>query len=137
MNAQLRPAVTIEAFEGATIDEAAFDHEAHVYTALLYLQRWPLNAATHRFCEAIRRLTVKLGAEMKYHETITCFFMQIINERRLAAPEASWLQFRQSNDDLIRGAGEILGRYYSNELLASEVARQHYLLPDKLVCSND
>lgn len=132
MNASCRPAVTIEAFEDASIDGEAFDHVAHVYAAWLYLQRWPLNEATQRFCDAIRRLTVKLGAEMKYHETITCFFMQLINERRLAATEASWLEFRRQNNDLVSDAAETLGRYYSNELLASELARQHYLLPDKL-----
>jgi len=132
MNVALLPAVSIETFENATLDHEAFDHEAHVYTAWLYLQKWPLNEATQRFCGAIRRLTIKLGAEMKYHETITCFFMQLINERRMASLESPWLEFREGNADLIGGAGGTLGRYYSKELLASELARQHYLLPDKL-----
>ena len=55
MNAQLQPAVSIEALENATIDPEIFNHEAHVYTAWLFLDRWPLHVATRRFCDAIRR----------------------------------------------------------------------------------
>ena len=136
MNAVLQPAVTIEAFENATLDGDAFDHEAHIYTAWLYLQEWPLNEATQRICSAIRRLTIKLGAETKYHETVTCFFMQLINQRRIAATQSTWQAFRSENFDLISGAGDTLNRYYSKDLLASDLARQHYLLPDKLDCAD-
>jgi hypothetical protein len=126
------PRVSIEALETANVDAQAFDHESHVYAAWLYLEQWPLGEATRRFCDAIRRLTIKLGAETKYHETITCFFMQLINERRLVSTQSDWLQFRASNADLVGNAGKTLRRYYSQTLLRSDLARQHYLLPDKL-----
>ena len=133
MNAQAHPPVTIDALENATIDPDAFDHPAHVYAAWLYLEQWPLREATGRFCGAIRRLTSKLGAETKYHETITCFFMQLINERREASANSNWQQFMTANKELVNDAGKTLARYYSKELLGSELARQHYLLPDRLV----
>ena len=132
MSAAPYPLVSIETLENATVDADAFDHESHVYAAWLYLEEWPLREATQRFCDAIRRLTVKLGAQTKYHETITCFFMQLINERRLATAESNWLQFRANNSDLVGDAGKTLRRYYSQELLNSDLARQHYLLPDRL-----
>ena len=132
MSAAPYPLVSIETLENATVDAEAFDHESHVYAAWLYLEEWPLREATQKFCDAIRRLTIKLGAETKYHETITCFFMQLINERRLSCAESNWLQFRARNADLVGDAGKTLHRYYSQELLNSDLARQHYLLPDKL-----
>ncbi|MGI9221392.1 MAG: hypothetical protein ACR2QS_10205 [Woeseiaceae bacterium] len=132
MNALARPAVSIDALEQATVDAESFDHESHVYAAWLYLERWPLLEATERFCSAIRRLTIKLGADTKYHATITCFFMQLINERRQTSPATNWMRFRRDNADLVCDAGETLGRYYSEELLGSELARQHYLLPDRV-----
>lgn len=132
MNALAHPAVSIEGLEQATIDAESFDHESHVYAAWLYLERWPLPEATERFRNAIRRLTVKLGAETKYHETITCFFMQLINERRQMSPASNWMRFRHDNADLLYDGGETLGRYYSKELLGSKLARQHYLLPDRV-----
>ena len=132
MKAVATPAVSIEALESASIDAESFNHESHVYVAWLYLEQWQLNEAMQRFCAAIRSLTLKLGAETKYHETITCFFMQLINQRRSAMQERSWFVFRRENADLIENATTTLSRYYSKKLLASELARQHFLLPDKL-----
>jgi N-formylglutamate deformylase len=136
VNALAHPAVSIDAFENATLDAEAFDHESHVHVAWLYLEQWPLIEATDRFCKAIHRLTIKLGAETKYHETITCFFMQLINERRQADAQAGWLPFRSKNIDLISDAGKTLARYYSKELLGSDLARQQYLLPDRVVAAD-
>ena len=132
MSAVTVPSISIEALESANIDAESFNHESHVYAAWLYLEQWQCNEATQRFCAAIRNLTLKLGAQMKYHETITCFFMQLINQRRNAMHETSWFVFRRENVDLIENAGTTLNRYYSKELLGSELARQHFLLPDKL-----
>jgi len=132
MNALAAPPVSIEALEGASVDPETFNHESHVYAAWLYLEQWQLSEATQRFCAAIRNLTKQLGAETKYHETITCFFMQLINQRRETMQQTSWAAFRAKNADLVEHAGTTLNRYYSKELLASEAARQQYLLPDKL-----
>ena len=115
MNAVATPTVSIEALESASVDAESFNHGSHVYA------------------DAIRRLTIKLGAETKYHETITCFFMQLISQRRIAMQQRSWVVFRCDNTDLIENAGITLNRYYSKELLASDIARQQFLLPDKLL----
>ena len=132
MNAVLQPDVSINTLEAGTIDAAAFDHESHVYAAWLYLERWPLHEAIGRFCTALRRLTVKLGAEAKYHETMSWFFLLLINQRRTTTKATSWIAFRQENADLIRDFRATLSRYYSQEVLGSDQAQQHFLLPDKL-----
>jgi hypothetical protein len=76
-----RPTVSIEAFENGSIDPADFDHEAHVHIGWAYLGECELRDAVARFSAALRRLTIKLGIESKYHETITWFFMILIAER--------------------------------------------------------
>lgn len=136
MNAAAAPAVSIEAFEAGSIDANAFDHESHIYAAWLYLERWPLHEAIEKFSAALRRLTIKVGADGKYHETITWFFMILISERRAAAKQSSWFAFRRDNNDLVRDAGKTLQRYYSKELLESNHARQQFLLPDKVATSD-
>ena len=132
MNAAAVPDFSIEAFEAGTIDVDAFDHEAHVYVAWLYLERYPLLQAIARFTDAIRRLTVQLGVPGKYHETITWFFMFLIAERRQDNQAGDWFAFRRQNADLFgRGENNVLGRYYSSELLATDRARQFFVLPDQ------
>ena len=130
MNAAAKPAFTVNAFENGAIDPDAFDHEAHVYVAWLYLEHFPLLEAIAKFDAALRRLTTSLGIPGKYHATITWFFMLLISERRDAMPDSDWFRFRRDNDDLVSD-GKILQRYYDSETLASDRARQSFVFPDK------
>ena len=132
MNAAALPHFSVEAFERGEVDADAFDHEAHVYVAWLYLERFPLPAALEKFDAALRRMTVKLGVPGKYHATITWFFLLLIGERRSADPGVDWHRFRRQNADLIED-GRILERYYSRQTLASARARRTFVLPDTLV----
>jgi hypothetical protein len=126
------PAVSIETFEDGSIDPELFDHEAHVYVAWSYLQDLELQDAIARFCTALRRLTIKLGLESKYHETITWFFMIVIAERRSQNESEDWPSFKRRNPDLFATEPSIIRRYYSNELLGGTAARSQFVLPDRL-----
>jgi hypothetical protein len=131
VSAVLKPELSIAAFERGEIDPEAFDHQAHVYVAWLYLEQYPLPAALEKFDAALRRLTEKLGIPGKHHATITWFFLLLIGERCAADPGAAWPRFRRHNRDLIEDGG-LLGRYYRRETLASDRARRSFVLPDRL-----
>lgn len=122
---------SIEQFEQGEIEAGSFGHEAHVYLAWLYLDRYPAATAAARYTTALRDLTVKLGVPEKYHDTITRFFLLLIDKRR--DDTGCWERFRAVNDDLFSRGQDILNRFYTRELLASDEARQQYLPPDKLV----
>lgn len=132
MNAAPTPAVTIAAFESGQLDAESFDHEAHVYLAWLYLGEFPVFEALQRYAQGLRRLTEQLGVPRKYHETITCFYLFKIAERRDESA-GDWHDFRDRNADLLaRGGSSVLYRFYSRETLASERARKAFVLPDRL-----
>ena len=132
MSAVPLPGITIEAFETGQIDVECFDHEAHVYLAWLYLERMPVMGALQRYSRGLRRLTRQLGIPGKYHETITCFYLFMIAERRDGSA-ADWAHFKRRNDDLFaRGEKSVLYKFYSREALASERARNTFVLPDRL-----
>jgi len=133
MNAAAAPSVTIAALEDGTLEAQAFDHEAHVYLGWLYLEEMPLLDAIDQFSSALQRLTAKLGVPAKYHATITWFFMLLIAERRARTRGDDWFSFRRCNSDLFGRRPGIIGRYYSSELLASDYARQSFVLPDRLL----
>lgn len=123
--------LTIGSFEAGRVDAAAFDHEAHVYVAWLYIREYPLAEALARFTAALRRLTVTLGSPGKYHATVTWFFLLLINERHAAAPDANWEAFRRSNLDLFGRDENIVSRYYSAQRLSTRGARETFVLPDR------
>ncbi len=122
-------AISIENFENGTIDPDLFDHEAHVYIAWSYLQRNDLMESIKRFCEALKRLTRKLGIESKYHETLSWFFMVLIAERQAGLKD--WPTFKRRNADIFATQPSIFRAYYSNERLGSEIARNQFVLPDR------
>jgi len=127
------PQFTVELFEAGTIDVDAFDHNAHIYLAWLYLEKHALPEAIQKFSAALKRLTTQLGIPGKYHETITWFFMFLIEERREESSTCDWYAFRRENDDLFaRGEDGILNRYYKHATLGSDRARRSFLLPDRL-----
>ena len=103
---------TIEQFEAGQVDVAGFNHEAHVYVAWAYLQEFELLEAIGRYRAALRRLTRQVGAEAKYHETITWFYLVSIAERLDSGGDADWPGFKRANPDLLGSPGEWLGRFY-------------------------
>jgi hypothetical protein len=131
MTASRLSTLSIESFEAGRIDAATFDHEAHLYLAWLYVRSYPLAEAIARFSAALRRLTAALGVAGKYHASITWFFLVLVNERRVARPETDWESFRADNRDLLDRDEDIVSRYYSARLLASQRAREIFVLPDR------
>jgi hypothetical protein len=121
---------TIEQFEAGEIAPDAFDHEAHVHIAWLYVRTFELAEAIHRFSGALRRLTTRLGVSHKYHATITWLFLLLIADR--SRKNESWQSFRSRNSDLIKDCKSTLSSYYSDALLFSKRARQRFVLPDRL-----
>ena len=128
-----QPALSIDDLEQNRIDGGSFDHEAHVYLAWLYLDRYPLTEAIDRFTSALKRLTTKLGVPGKYHETISWFYMLIIAQRRAGNAGNDWPNFKEKNPDLLSRDANVLNRYYSKETLATDAARRAFVLPDRLV----
>ena len=126
----IQPEFTIERFEAADIDPDRFDHEAHVYVAWLYVRQYRLTEAIAKFDSGLKRLVKKLGAEGKYHATLTWFFMLLIAER--AEEGEPWQVFRHRNADIVTGSREMLSRYYSDNYLFSKRARERFVLPDRL-----
>lgn len=120
--------ITIEEFEKSCINEADFDHAAHVQVAWLYLAQFPFSEAIIRFDAALRRLVAKMGAENKYHATLTWFFLLLIAEK--SRPGESWQEFSRNNSSLLTDSEATIGRYYTNARLFSDSARQHFVLPD-------
>lgn len=90
---------TVDRFEEGDIDPAAFDHEAHVYVAWLYVQTCGPEAGMQRFDAALRRLTARIGAAAKYDPMITWLFLKLIAAR--ARDNDDWPTFRARNADLV------------------------------------
>jgi hypothetical protein len=124
----------LDAFESGTLPEGAFHHRDHVRLAWLYLRRLPPAAALAKFSDGLRRFAASIGKSGLYHETITWAYLLLIRERmEREDPRQSWAEFAQRNPDLLTWKPSILDAYYRRETLESDLAREVFLLPDRLV----
>lgn len=121
-----------DAFETCTLPEGGLDHEAHVRVAWIYLQDLPLVRALERFAVSLKRYAKSVGADGLYHETITWTYMFLINERIERTPGLSWEEFAAANPDLFGDHKKLLGDYYQQETLRSDLARRTFVMPDAL-----
>jgi hypothetical protein len=119
--------------ENCTLPEDQFHHVDHLHAAWLYLIRFPASEAIAKFSKAVRFYAASLGKAHRYHETITWAYLLLLNERiRRSEPAATWEQFIAAHPDLLDWKKSILLRYYRPETLASELARQVFVMPDKM-----
>ena len=121
----------LEGFLDTTLPADQFHHEQHVQVAWLFIREHGMPAALAEFTAAIKRFADAKGATGLYHETITWAFLFIIAERQVKSGAATWQEFAASNRDLLVWKPSILERYYSSELLKSDLARAVFLFPDR------
>lgn len=126
--------VLLRGFLDTSLPADQFHHHQHVQVAWLFVCRHGLPDALAEFTTAIRRFADAKGATGLYHETITWAFLLLIAERQARRPAAAWEEFAAANPDLLVWKPSILERYYSKELLASDLAKRTFLMPDRGIC---
>ena len=120
----------IDNFEQGKLEQ--FHHSDHVRMAFEYLCRYPALEALGRFSDALRRFAAAQGKPNLYHETITWAYVLIIRQRMAqSANPRDWNEFARNNPDLFVWKKGILSRYYSEDVLKSDLARKVFIFPDK------
>ena len=124
----------MEQFERATLPLECFRHHEHVRVAFLYLTELPVLEALHAFSTALQRFATTYGKSKLYHETITWAYIFLIRERMVRTGRTqSWEEFAKDNADLLTWKSGVLDRFYREETLRSDLAREIFVLPDKYV----
>jgi hypothetical protein len=74
----------ISAFEACALPRAEWTHQAHLTVGYWYLSRYPKDEATTLIRESIQKYNHACGVvttkESGYHETITLFYVWLINK---------------------------------------------------------
>lgn len=126
----------LEAFEACRLGPGEFRHQDHVRVAWLMLREGSLEDTLVRFSRSLRRFADHVGASDLYHQTITWTYLFVIHERKTRMGEGhGWEAFREANPDLFEDHRAFLGRYYTDEILKSELARRSYVLPNRSAAS--
>jgi hypothetical protein len=125
-------AALVRAFEDATIPAAEFTHVAHIAVAVSYLKKSPPDQALERMRNKIRAFAAHHGISGLYHETLTTFWMRLLDHvaRTYDVDLPLW---RRINLIVERwGSRRPVDAHYSRELIASPAARESWIPPDRL-----
>ena len=91
-----------------------FPHQAHIRMAWIYLRTYGPSEGSVKICTGLRHLAVAHGAPGKYHETITLFWIKLVNHALESTPEiADFHEFVEAHSYLLDG--KLLTQYYCNQ----------------------
>ena|SRR5437879_1643146 len=121
----------IHNFETGVTAEDSFHHSDHVRLAFAYLSIYPVLLALGKFASALKRFASARGKTQLYNETITHAYFFLIRERMARNESVEWEEFARRNADLLTWKDGILCRYYQEQTLKSDLARNVFVLPDK------
>lgn len=117
----------LRAFEQHTLTE--FPHRSHIRMAWLYLRASGLERGQDQIRQEIQRFAAALGANQKYHETITVFWARIVYHAIECDPGIDTFNaFIERYPFLLNS--KLHATHYSRDLIASEAARQRWIEPD-------
>ncbi len=128
---KFEPSQLIERFERDLNSSEGFHHADHVQLAFAYLSVCPPLEALDRFSRALKRYAEGQGKSGLYHETITHAYFFLIRERMARTGAVEWEEFARRNPDLLEWKPGVLGKYYRESTLQSDLARSVFLFPDK------
>ncbi len=124
----------ITAFQSATLPRTEWNHDAHLIVALWYLLNYPESQAINRIRYAIQRYNrlcgIKTTKDNGYHETLTMFWVKMLNFSVLNEAKNNGLA--EIYPILIERLGDVSLplKYYSRERLLSWEARINWMEPD-------
>ncbi len=119
----------VEAFESCTLPAAQFHHGDHIRLTWIYLATMRVPEATARIAESIRRYAEHHGSARKYHHTMTCAWVRLVDAARRSMPEKTgFAGFLVANPVLLDQ--KLVARHYSSSAMASPAARASWVDPD-------
>ena len=122
----------VEKFEAQSIAGGDFNHRNHLRVAWYYLNHYSITAARERVHQGLIKLTKVLGAEEKYHRTMTDFFIDYLLQVKWYLNTDTWDDVEARCDFLLKDARALIRIYYSESVIVSEQARKEYVEPDRL-----
>lgn len=125
-------AEVVRSFENATISRDKWKHAEHLTVALHYSTLYNSETATAKMRDGIFKLLKAFGVDLKkdmpYHETLTVFWMNTVDEFNRSEKHTSLLEKANALVETFDKDHPL--KFYSREYLFSDEARAKFVEPD-------
>jgi len=118
----------LERFVRGEVDAANFPHHEHVRMAFEMLRRHDFAETVLHYSRALRAMTARAGKPQAFNQTVTIAFLSLVAERMESGAGADFAAFQRDNPEVFEKS--VLGRWYPQQRLTSEIARRTFLLPE-------
>ena len=120
----------LEAFSSGRLANEAFHHRDHLRLTWLLLRRLGSEAGGEAVAGGIRRFAAGHGHQSRYHETMTRFWIRLVDHTMRVRPVASFEELVEAFPMLLDKS--LPFRHWTRERMMSEAARRDFLEPDLL-----
>lgn len=117
-------------FENCTLNPELFTHEAHLRLAWIHIKNLGIEKAIATIREQIQKYAASLGANDKYHETITVASIKAVSFFINKSTEISFYDFITKYPQLKTDFKKLLSTHYSTDIFSSETAKKDFIEPD-------
>lgn len=119
-----------------TLDPSIFSHEAHLRLAWLKLNT-SAEEALVEVPKIIQNYTAHLGAEDKYHHTVTLAAVKVVEHFKALTASNDFSQFIEKNDRLLSDFKGLLATHYSFDIFSHPEAKKIFIQPNLRPFDND
>jgi hypothetical protein len=117
----------VDRLERCLLGKEAFHHRDHLAVAVAYLYTSNLETSMDRMRSSLKRFAAHHGVTGLYHETLTRFWLQQV-EQRLDRSQCLEQSVRRTHEQL--SDKNLVFGYYSRERIESKEAKETWLKPD-------
>lgn len=117
-------------FEACSLDPKTFDHESHLRIAWIHINKFGLEKAILNIQSQLQNYVKHVGAEDKYHHTLTRAAIEIVNQFVERQTTRTFNEFISEFPELKINFKELIKKHYSYDIFNSEKAKSDYLKPD-------
>ncbi|MEM1219424.1 MAG: hypothetical protein AAGH79_10945 [Bacteroidota bacterium] len=117
-------------FSLGTLTPSSFTHEAHLRLAWIHIKEHGLHLAKVNIQLQLKNFVANLGAQDKYHATLTVAAIEAVHHFMSHSKASSFLAFIEEFPPLKENFKDLINSHYSFDIFSSKEARKTYLEPD-------
>jgi len=117
-------------FQQCSLNPNLFTHEAHLRLAWIHINNYGIETAKINIESQIRKFVKHVGAEAKYHQTITIAAINAVNHFKKRSKANEFHNFIEQNSQLKTNFKNLINSHYSYNIFKSDKARIKYIKPD-------
>ena len=117
-------------FNSCQLNPSFFSHEAHLRLAWIHIDKYGFEQAKGNIQKQLQDFVAHVGAEDKYHKTLTIVVIQAVNHFMLQSTSDNFPDFIIEFPQLKEDFKSLISSHYSFDVFSSAEAKLKFISPE-------